>query len=82
MSKVEEKFEELLKENGFNVLGVKEFNAKTDYLIEKDGVECTYAIHHIDNKLSRGKQCFKAFIDYHNINVEYNKLKKEIEMKG
>lgn len=34
-TKTEIRFEELLKANGFNILGVKEYNSKTDYLIEK-----------------------------------------------
>ena len=72
-TKVEIRFEELLQENGFEVVGVKEFNSKTDYLIEKDGVECTFSIHHTDNKPSRGNICFKAFIDYYNMKVGCSK---------
>jgi hypothetical protein len=76
MNKVEIRFEKLLSENGFNVIGIKEFSSKTDYLIEKDGVECTYDIHHVDNKPSRGDLCFKTFVNYYNITAEYKKLKE------
>ena len=74
-TKTEERFEHLLEENGFTVNGVKEYNSKTDYLIEKDGVECEYSLHHIDNKSSRGTECFKAFMMYYNIKVEYENVK-------
>lgn len=74
-TKTEERFEHLLEENGFTVNGVKEYNSKTDYLIEKDGVECEYSLHHIDNKSSRGTECFKAFMMYYNIKVKYENVK-------
>lgn len=79
MNKVEIRFEKLLKENGFNVIGLKEYNSKTDYLIEKNGIECTYAIYHVDNKPNRGNAHFKTFVEYFNIKAEYERLKKELE---
>lgn len=79
MNKAEERFDKLLKENNFNVIGLKEFSSKTDYLIEKDGVECTFVIHHVDNKTSRGNLCFKIFVEHYNIKAEYEKLKKEMK---
>lgn len=79
MTKTEIRFEELLKENGFTVIGLKEFTSKVDYLIEKDGLECTFTIHHVDNKPSRGNLCYNLFEDFFNIKF---KLKKELEEKG
>ena len=79
MNKVEIRFEKLLKENGFEVIGIKEFVSKTDYLIRKDNVECPYTIHHVDSKPSRGNLCFKNFVDYYNIKAEHERLKKQME---
>ena len=79
MNKVEIRFEELLKENGFNIIGIKEYTSKTDYLIEKNGIECPFDIHHVDNKPSRGNQCFKTFVEYYNIKAEYERLKAKLE---
>lgn len=38
VSKTEKKFEEIVSQNGFSVIGVKEFIGKTDYLLERDGI--------------------------------------------
>ena len=79
VSRPEIRFEELLKENGFNVIGIKEFVSKTDYLIEKDGIEVVYVIHHVDNKSSRGNLCFNIFVDHYNLKAKYEKLKSQLE---
>jgi hypothetical protein len=76
-NKTEIRFEKLLKENGFNIVGIKEFMSKTDYLIEKEGVECTFAVYHTDNKPSRGNLCFDSFVNYFDIKCKYENLKKE-----
>lgn len=78
-NKIELLFEELLKKNGFNVIGIKEYQSKTDYLIGKDGTECEFSIPHIDNKKSRAKLCYKNFVEYYNIKVEYERLKAKYE---
>ena len=78
-NKIELLFEELLKENGFNVVGIKEFQSKTDYLIEKDGTECEFSIPHIDNKKSRAKLCYENFVKCYDIKVEYERMKKQVE---
>lgn len=76
---LEIEFEKLLKENGFNVVGLKEYMSKTDYLIEKDGIRCEFTIQHIDNKKRRATLCYKNFIEYYNIKVEYERLKSQVE---
>lgn len=68
-------FEKLLKENGFLVIGIKEYQSKTDYLIEKDGTECEFSFPHIDNKKNRVKLCYDNFVRFYGIKVEYEKLK-------
>lgn len=78
-NKAEEEFDRLLAENGFTIAGIKEYNEKTDYLIEKDGVQCEFSMWHIDNSKSRAELCFKNFMEYYKIKVEYEKLKKRIE---
>ena len=79
ISKIELLFEELLKDNGFNVLGIKEYQTKTDYLIEKEGTECEFSITHIDNKKSRAKLCYENFVRCYDIKVECERLKKQVE---
>ena len=79
-NEIELLFEKLLNENGFNVVGIKVFQSKTDYLIEKDGTECEFSIPHIDNKKSRAKQCYKNFVEFYNIKVEYERLKRQLEL--
>ena len=80
-NKIELLFEELLDKDNFNVIGIKVYLSKTDYLIEKNGIECEFSIPHIDNKPSRAKQCYKNFLEYYNIKVEYEKLKTELSKK-
>lgn len=79
MNKVEVRFEKLLKDNGFTIIGLKEFVSKTDYLIEKDGIQCQYSLHHVGNQSSQGNMYFKIFTDYYNIQREYYDVLKEFE---
>ena len=62
-------FEENLKQHGFGIVGVKEFHTKTDYLIEKGGISCTYTIHHCDSDPGRGRLCYDVFLKYYTLKV-------------
>lgn len=66
-TKPEMRFEELLKNNGFNILGVIEYNSKTDYLIEKDNFACEYSIHRVDNVAKRGDRCYNLFNEFYDL---------------
>lgn len=67
-------FERLVKENGFVVLGVREYVSKTEYLIEKDNYKCEYAVHHVDTKKSHGIECYKNFVRYFEITKEHHEM--------
>lgn len=66
-TKTEIRFEELLKANDFNVLGVRQYNERTDYLIEKDGIKCEYSVYALDNKAKRGDNCYTLFNEYYDL---------------
>ena len=65
-TKTEIRFENLLKENEFEIIGYKENSVSVDYLIEKDGVQCEYKVHSADNSIKRGDACYKSFLDLYN----------------
>lgn len=81
-SRTEERFEELLKENGFNITGIRCYISKTEYKIEKDGTEIKFAVYNSDNSRKRGDLCYGVFLDWYNLYVEHNALKAELEKKG
>lgn len=60
-NKVEERFEELLKENGYTMKGIKEFATKTDYLIEKDGIKVEWCIWRTVGAREYGDKNFECF---------------------
>lgn len=70
----ETEFEHLLNENGFVVLGIREYVSKTEYLIEKDDFKCEYYVYHVDEKKSHGRTCYKNFVNYFKITKEHYKL--------
>ena len=73
-SKVEVKFEELLKDNGFILVGIKEYSSLTDYLIEKDSIQTTFRINHTD-KIT-GKKCYENFLRSYQISKDHEETKK------
>ena len=70
----EERFEQLLADNGFTVLGIREYQSKTDYLIEKDGIKQEYALWHTNK--SSALQNYKCFEMFYNTRVEYENMRK------
>ena len=74
-TKTEIRFEDLLKANGFNILGIKEYNSKTGYLIEKGSIKCEYSVYALDNKSKRGDSCYNLFNEY------YDLKRKAMEVK-
>ena len=78
LTKVESAFDKKLKENGFNILGVRMYISKTEYKIEKDGVEVEFAI------LREAKNIgltWKVFVECYEIKKEYDSLKREYDNK-
>ena len=60
------------KTNDFNVLGVREYNERTDYLIEKGGIKCEYPVYALDNKAKRGDNCYNLFNEYYDLKRKTN----------
>ena len=72
-SPLEVKFEEKVATNGFNIIGIKEFCTKTEYLIEKDGIQQEHSIYH-DPSISIDDS-FDWFVRNYNTRKEYERLK-------
>lgn len=72
-SKVETAFEEKMSENGFSVLGYKECNTFTDYLISKDGTDIEFRIYH--NKCPSASlfadTCYQSMVRAYDIKKTY-----------
>lgn len=58
-SKTEAYFEERLKEEGFMVKGIREYLSKTDFLLEKDGMEFEWSYHEPQSKTPPKKAATK-----------------------
>lgn len=68
----EKKFEDMLTTNGFAIVGIREYLSRTDYLIEKDGIQQEYALWRGE---SSAKDNYACFIMFYNTKVEYEQLK-------
>ena len=75
-SSVEKGFEKRLAENGFNIIGIREYQSKTDYKIEKDGIVQEYGLFHGGGTAKSNYDCFVMF---YNTKVEYEKMKRDME---
>lgn len=76
----EVQFEKVLLNNGFNILGYREYCSHTDFVLEKDGTELEFRFaHEHDVPVA---DCIKTVIQYYNIKKEYETLKKIAEEKG
>lgn len=60
-SNTEKRFEQLLAEHGYVVVGIKEYISKTEYLIFRDGIEHTASIRAVDTSSKRGDTYFEMF---------------------
>ena len=78
-SKTEKEFEQILTDNGFIIVGIKEYTTMTDYKAGKDGVFQDYRLYH--NGTVSAKEHFKGFISFFNIRKEYEELKAKYEQK-
>lgn len=76
-SSTEKNFEKRLAENGFAVIGIREYQTKTDYKIEKDGIVQEYSLVH--RAEGTGKGNYDCFVMFYNTRVEYERLKKAVE---
>lgn len=75
-NKIEIAFEHLLADNGFKVLGIKEYTAQTDYQIEKDGIIQEYVVYHT-GKIS-AKELYEGFLRFYDIRKQYEELKAKM----
>lgn len=65
--KEEQKFIDLLKQNGYEIEGVKEYVSKTIYLIFKEGIDIEYVF----NSCFVGQTAFIVFEIYYNTKKNY-----------
>ena len=77
-SRAESKFEELLAANGFKVLGIREYQSKTDYLIEKDGIQQEYGFFHWEG--ANAKDNYACFEVFYKTKVEYEQMKAKVSV--
>lgn len=76
----EKKFEQLLADNGFMVVGIKECQTLTDYKIGKDGVFQDYRLYH-EGSVS-AEDHYKGFLRFWEIRVQYEQLKAQYEQNS
>ena len=76
-SKEQINFENLLKENGYEILGAKEYSTKTDYLITKDGTEIEHSIEHVGKDASKAH--FSTLQRRFEVKREVEELRKILE---
>lgn len=70
ITKEQERFEQYLKDNGFEITGYRYYKAFNEYRIEKDGCEIEYRVH---NGAVRFKYLIMAFEDYWNTSAKNHK---------
>lgn len=73
LGKHEIKFEKLLKENNFNILGWKEYVSKTVYLVEKD--DCIIEVELLNDSRIKVNDFFKSFVRSWEIKKKYDSIK-------
>lgn len=75
-SKEEKAFEKLLQKEGFKVVGIKEYQSKTDYLIEKDGTQVRFDFLYIGGGLKQAKLSFNSLVRLYEVKKQYDALIK------
>lgn len=78
-SKIELEFEKLISDNGFMIVGIKEYKTQTNYHIGKDGIFQEFMIYHTGQVSA--KELFDGFLRFYNICKQYEELKAEYEQK-
>lgn len=71
-SPVEKKFEQLCQEYGYTITGYQEYNSKTQFKIEKDGIEIEYCIYHESG--INAKLVFNNMERFYEVKVQVLKL--------
>ena len=77
-SRTETAFEALCKENGYNITGYQEYNSKTLFRIEKDGIEIEYCIYHVPGAPS-AKLIFNNMERFYEVKAQVIELRREVE---
>lgn len=79
-SKTELAFERLVTEHQYTILGVKEYQSKTVYVIEKEGTVCEFSIGSgVPNSEKRAKDCFDTFEKFFGVQKKYDAATKAAE---
>ena len=78
-TKMEISFEKLLEENGYAVVGFKEYVGMTDYLISKNGTEFEWRVY--NDKNANAKKTFASFESAFDMKLKLDELKKEYAAK-
>ena len=77
---VEQKFEKLLADNGFIVVGIKEYKTQTNYKIGKDGIFQEFMVYHTGTVSA--EELYKGFLNFYDIRVQYEKLKAQYDQES
>ena len=77
-SKAEQKFEELLHQHDYKIVGYREYMSKTDMMICKNDVVVEWSVPHI--QYLDVKAMFAGFEDVYNLTVKYQQLVQSKEV--
>lgn len=76
-TKLEEKFEKKLAENGYTIIAYKECWSKTDYRIAKDGIEIEYSVYKDSDNSRKVNMIYSFFEDYYNLKKQVMSMEKK-----
>ena len=79
-SKIELEFEKLVSDNGFMIVGIKEYKTQTNYHIGKDGIFQEFMIYHTGQVSA--KDLFDGFLRFYDIRKQYEELKRQYEQEN
>lgn len=75
-STTEQKFENKLSKNGYTIIGFREYQTFTEYLIKKEGIEIEYRIYHQHD--SKADEHFKTFEMFYNTKKQLEEIKAKL----
>ena len=70
-NKIEAAFDARLRKEGFEILGIRMFQSKTEWKAERDGVVVEYAVY---KEARKPELCWKLFMEFYNLEKAYREL--------
>jgi len=74
ISKMEDYFEQLCRDNDYDITGYQEYISKTMFRIEKNGVEIEYCIYHDRGGRREAELAFWDMVRCYEMKLEYYRL--------